>query len=62
VKKVLLFGATGSIGKQTLDIISRFKDRFTLLGISGKSRLDILLEISERFRPPLIALPDEEIR
>jgi 1-deoxy-D-xylulose-5-phosphate reductoisomerase len=60
VKKVLLFGATGSIGKQTLDIISRFRDRFTLLGISGKSRLDNLLEISERFRPPLIALPDEE--
>lgn len=60
MKKVLLFGATGSIGQQTLDIISRFRDRFTLLGVSGKSKLDNLLEISERFRPPLIALPDEK--
>ncbi len=60
MKKVLLFGATGSVGQQTLDIIFRFRDRFTLLGISGKSRLDTLIEISEKFRPPLIALPDEE--
>ncbi len=60
MKKVLLFGATGSIGQQTLDIISRFRDSLTLLGISGKLRLDNLLDIAEKFRPPLIALPDEE--
>jgi len=59
VKQILIFGATGSIGKQTLDIILHFKDRFVLRGISGRSRLDSIVEIAEKFRPRFIALPDE---
>ncbi|MFH2115256.1 MAG: 1-deoxy-D-xylulose-5-phosphate reductoisomerase [Spirochaetota bacterium] len=35
MKKILLIGATGSIGTQTLDVINRHKDKFILAGLSA---------------------------
>ena len=38
-KKVLLLGASGSIGSQTLDIIDEAKDKFILTSFSvGKNK------------------------
>ena len=35
MKKILLIGATGSIGAQTLDVVARHKDEFVLAGMSA---------------------------
>ena len=35
MKRILLIGATGSIGTQSLEIISRHKDKFVLAGLSA---------------------------
>lgn len=35
MKRVLLLGATGSIGRQTLDIAARHPDRFTIVGLQS---------------------------
>lgn len=35
MKKILLVGATGSIGAQTLDVLARHKDEFVLVGLSA---------------------------
>ena len=32
-RRVTLLGATGSIGRQAVDVISRFPDRFQLVGV-----------------------------
>lgn len=45
MKKVLVLGCTGSIGSQTLDIIRRMPEEFSLVGVSvgkNKDRLDAL--------------------
>ncbi len=59
MKRVLLFGATGSVGLQTIHLLSQFKEEFKLLGVSAKSQLAKLIEIGEKLKPPFIALPDE---
>ncbi|HUW70755.1 MAG TPA: 1-deoxy-D-xylulose-5-phosphate reductoisomerase [bacterium] len=35
LKRIILIGATGSIGKQTLDVVSRHPDLFALVGLSA---------------------------
>lgn len=58
-KKIILLGATGSIGENTLKIIQHFPEYFQLAGISAHKKSRELLEISERFQVPALALTDE---
>lgn len=48
-KRVLVLGATGSIGKNTLDIIRNFPDLFELVGFSYHSNKKLKNTISEAF-------------
>ncbi len=34
-KRIILIGSTGSIGRQTLDVVARHPDRFTIVGLSA---------------------------
>jgi 1-deoxy-D-xylulose-5-phosphate reductoisomerase len=40
MKNIVILGASGSIGLQTLDVIFRHPDQFRCIGISVKSRID----------------------
>ncbi len=51
-KRVLVLGATGSIGTSTLDIIRSQKDRYICCGISANSNKDSLLSLTEEFKCP----------
>lgn len=48
-RKVLLLGATGSIGSQTLDILREYPDHFELVGVSAGFSLKKLEEIMKEF-------------
>ncbi len=48
-KKIILLGATGSIGKTTLDIIEAYPDRFQLVGFSYHKNTEKAVEIWRRF-------------
>lgn len=48
-KRILLLGATGSIGTQTLDVLSAHPDEFTLIGISAGHAREKLEEIAGQF-------------
>lgn len=48
-KKVLVLGATGSIGQSTLNIIESMSDKFTLSGISAHSNKDKLEALAQKF-------------
>lgn len=54
----IVLGATGSIGKQTLDIIREDKN-LKLLGFSFKNNLNKALEIIEEFKPKYVSLMNE---
>ena len=59
-QRVAVLGSTGSIGRSTLDVIAAHPDRLQLIGVAGRSRLTDLAEQVLRFRPPLIAVWEEE--
>ncbi len=60
MKKLVLLGATGSIGKQTLEIVAK-KDDWSLLAASCCTDIESLLEIIDRFQPKYAAAVSEEI-
>jgi 1-deoxy-D-xylulose-5-phosphate reductoisomerase len=49
LKKIIVLGATGSIGKSTLDIIRSYPDRFQAEALSCHSRKEELLKIAQEF-------------
>jgi len=62
MKNIVLLGCTGSIGNQTLDILSRFPEKFHLAGVSARgSNPDRLLKIISDFQPEYMVITDENI-
>ncbi|MCX7881652.1 MAG: 1-deoxy-D-xylulose-5-phosphate reductoisomerase [Brevinematales bacterium] len=57
-KKVVLLGATGSIGSSTLDVIRRFPEEFVLIGLSGHSQTEKIKNLVDEFSPPVVCLPE----
>lgn len=57
--KIAVLGSTGSIGTQTLDVISRFPERFTATVLAAGTKVDQLIEQAVKFRPALAIIADE---
>jgi len=55
MRNVAIFGASGSIGRQTLDVIRRLKD-LRLAGISVHNNTDALAEIYAEFEPKYVVI------
>ena len=60
MKNVLLLGATGSIGKSVLSVISENKNQFNLIGISFNSNFSKAKEIISNFSPKYIYIDDHD--
>ncbi len=58
-KRVVLLGATGSIGENTLRVIAAHPDKLELVGIAARSGWEKLAAIAQRHRVPHIALFDD---
>ena len=54
MKELIILGATGSIGTQTLDIVREFKDIYKVVGLSVGSNLEKAKEIIEEFNPKMV--------
>ena len=66
MKKVAILGSTGSIGRQTLDVVRAHPDLFALYGISAHSSEQAFLAQIEEVRPPMAVfsrpIPGAEVR
>lgn len=62
MKDILVLGATGSIGKSTLDLARRHKDKFRVVGIQAHSQKEKLDSLAAEFhcRATLSSLEGEE--
>lgn len=58
-KRVVLLGATGSIGENTLRVIAAHPDKLALVGIAARSNWRKLAAIARQFQVRHIALHDE---
>ena len=59
-RKIILLGATGSIGDSTLAVIRKHSDKFELLGIAADRNKEKLLTIAKEFSVPHIAIYNQE--
>ncbi|HEA84106.1 MAG TPA: 1-deoxy-D-xylulose-5-phosphate reductoisomerase [Thermodesulfobacterium geofontis] len=60
MKNVVIFGATGSIGKSTIEYIKNNSDRFKIVGLTAKSKIKELQKLSETFKVPYIVVEKKE--
>jgi len=60
VKSITLLGSTGSIGTQTLEILTHHPDQFRLVGLAAHSNVELLAAQIRQFRPEIAALCDAE--
>ncbi len=59
MKNIAILGATGSIGLNTLDVISRHPDKFKVFAVSAKSNWETLNKICIKHLPSFAVLVDE---
>ncbi len=58
-KCISILGSTGSIGRNTLDLVSRFADRFSVAGLAAGKNINLLKEQIAAFRPRLVSVADQ---
>jgi 1-deoxy-D-xylulose-5-phosphate reductoisomerase len=60
MKKLIILGSTGSIGRQTLDVVRSLKEEFEIVGLTGYNNVSLLSKQIKEFRPKVVAVKDEE--
>ena len=55
MKRLAILGSTGSIGRQTLDIVRAFPEEFSVVGLSAGHNLDLLAEQAREFQPNAVS-------
>ncbi|MGW8228369.1 MAG: 1-deoxy-D-xylulose-5-phosphate reductoisomerase [Gammaproteobacteria bacterium] len=59
VQGITILGSTGSIGVNTLDVISRHPDSFKVIALAANSQVDRLFAQCQQFRPAYAVMADE---
>ena len=59
MKNISILGSTGSIGTQTLEVISCFPDKFRVVGLSAGNNIDLLAKQATQFRPDMVSIKSE---
>ncbi len=54
-RRIALLGSTGSIGRQTLDVVRRFPDHFQVVALAARSNVTLLAQQVQEFHPSLVA-------
>jgi 1-deoxy-D-xylulose-5-phosphate reductoisomerase len=59
-RRLTILGSTGSIGRQALDVASRYPERFEIVGLSAGNDARALALQAAEFRPEFVALESSE--
>lgn len=54
-RRIALLGSTGSIGRQTLDVVRCFPEHFHIVALAARSNVALLAEQAREFKPRLVA-------
>jgi 1-deoxy-D-xylulose-5-phosphate reductoisomerase len=60
IRRIALFGSTGSIGRQALDIIAANPDKFSAEILTAHSNDEILIKQALQFNPNMVVIVDEK--
>jgi 1-deoxy-D-xylulose-5-phosphate reductoisomerase len=57
MKRLTVLGATGSVGRRTLELVAAFPEEFRVEGLAARgSKVELLVELVRRHRPRAVAL------
>jgi 1-deoxy-D-xylulose-5-phosphate reductoisomerase len=56
VQRITVLGSTGSIGVNTLDVISRHLGRFEVFALTGATQVDLMFQQCLQFKPTLVVM------
>ena len=59
MKKILILGSSGSIGVNTLNVIRNFPEKFSVIGLTVNSRIDVLEQQIKEFKPEFVVVTNE---
>ncbi|MBK68235.1 MAG: 1-deoxy-D-xylulose-5-phosphate reductoisomerase [Legionellales bacterium] len=59
MKEITILGSTGSIGVNTLDVISNHLDKFNVRALTANTNLDIFVEQCLKYQPEYAVMTDE---
>ena len=59
MKKISILGATGSIGKSTLDLIERSHEAFEVVALTASVNVEALANAARRTKAKLAVIADE---
>jgi 1-deoxy-D-xylulose-5-phosphate reductoisomerase len=62
MRKIVILGSTGSIGVNTLDVISKYPKEFSVVGLTAFNNVGLLKKQIEEFRPRCVAIKANRIR
>ncbi len=54
-RRIALLGSTGSIGRQTLDVVRCFPEHFRIVALAARSNVSLLAQQAQEFAPALTA-------
>lgn len=60
MKKILILGSTGSIGRNALELIRNNREKYEVVGISGNKNIELLKKQIEEFKPTSIYVGVEQ--
>lgn len=60
MKEITILGSTGSIGVNTLDVISRHQDKFNVKALTANTSLDVFVTQCLQYKPEYAVMVDEE--
>ncbi|MBI4499410.1 MAG: 1-deoxy-D-xylulose-5-phosphate reductoisomerase [Chloroflexi bacterium] len=57
MKRLAILGSTGSVGRQTLEVVQRHPDRCRVVGLAAGSNFDLIAQQVAEFQPTRVAFP-----
>jgi 1-deoxy-D-xylulose-5-phosphate reductoisomerase len=60
IRRIAIFGSTGSIGRQALEVIAANPDKFSVEILTAHSNHELLTEQALKFNPNMVVIADEK--
>jgi len=60
-KRIAILGSTGSIGKQTLEVIKQHPENFVAEVLTSNTNADLLIEQAIEFKPNCVVIADDKL-
>lgn len=61
-KNIAILGSTGSIGRQTLEVVSAFPSSFRVSALAAKDEIDLIVSQIKTFKPAVVSVASDDVK